>query len=204
MSVRPELDVDLEPSERLRRQLLAESDQVLEVVEELELADRRDVPEALQVAVRELQRRLGRIEAGPLATVQAAHHLVFAVQQRLMAANPKNPHPRPHLGRRGGQPQFAATPGGAWKFLTLPPRPAGSTEEQWLKMLQDTVDRACDRWAYAQHQALRAARERRPVEPALALATAAWANYWELRCEAERLGVTRQGPRRAELAARRR
>jgi hypothetical protein len=204
MNISPELDHDLESSERRRRQLLAESDQVLEAVEELNLADRREVPRALQLAVVELQRRLGRPDPGHLATVQAAHHLVFAVQQRLMAANPKNPHPRPHLGRQGGQPQFAATPGGAWKFLTLPPRPTGTTEEQWLDMLQDTVDRACDRWAYAQHQALRAARERRPVEPALALARAAWANYWELRCEAERLGVRRPGRRRAELAARRR
>ncbi len=198
------IGLDPEPSELRRRELLAHSDRILEEVEELNLADQGEAPDSLRIAVADLQARLGRTDPRQVATVQAAHHLVFAVQQRLMAANPRNPHPRPHLGRKGGQPQFGATAGGAWKFLTLPPRSPGLSEAQWLHMLEATVDRACDRWAYAQHQALLAARERRPSVPALALAQAAWANYWELRGEAERLGVRRSGPRRGATAAQRR
>lgn len=183
------VDLDLESEDRERRRLLRQSDRVLDAIEQLNLAERAAAPAPLREAVDELQQRLGRVDPRQVNTVRAAQHLVFALQQRLMAANPNNSNPRPHLGRRGGQPQFGSTPGGAWKFLTLPPRTAGMTHERWLDLLAETVDRACDRWAYAQHQALRAARERRGAAAALALARAAWANYWELRCEAERLGL---------------
>lgn len=196
------VDLEADTSDRDRRELLAETDQVLEVVEHLNLAERREVPLALRQAVEELQARLGRSDPRRPQTVRAVQHLVFALQQRLMAANPRNPNPRPHLGRRSGQPQYAHTPGGDWKFLTLPARGSGMTRERWLELLQETVDRACDRWAYAQHQALKAARERRPAEPALALARAAWANYWELLCEAERLRVRRPAQRPRGRAAR--
>src|SRR5712692_513305 len=88
-----------------RRTLLVESDDLLDKVERLRLEDRRDVPRSLSEAIRCLQNRLGRPDPPiPPATLHAAHDLVFAVQQRLMAANPNNPQPNRHVGRPGGQP----------------------------------------------------------------------------------------------------
>jgi hypothetical protein len=47
--------------------------------------------------------------------------------------------------------------------------------------------RPLDRWCYAQHHAARAARERFKAPATVAVAEAAWANYWELLMEAERI-----------------
>src|SRR5437773_9679022 len=72
-----------------RRVLLAHSDLLLEDVEMLRLHDANEAPPHLREAIRALQIRLGRRNPPlPPATLDAAHDLVFAVQQRLMAANP--------------------------------------------------------------------------------------------------------------------
>ena len=64
-----------------------ESDGLLDDVEELHLEDRTEAPQPLREAIRALQIRLGRHDPPmPPATLRAAHDLVFAVQQRLMAA----------------------------------------------------------------------------------------------------------------------
>src|SRR5437764_7901870 len=76
-------------SERHRRLLLAEADSLLARVEELRLAGRRTVPPALCQSLRSLQLRLGRVDAGHPRSVRAAQHLVYAVQARLMATNPR-------------------------------------------------------------------------------------------------------------------
>src|SRR6266852_272651 len=97
--------VDESAVEAQRRTLMAESDSLLDDVERLRLDDRDEVPQSLRDAIRALQVRLGRTDppAGP-ATLHGAHDLVFAVQQRVMAANPKHPRPNRHAGRPGGQP----------------------------------------------------------------------------------------------------
>jgi hypothetical protein len=187
---------DARAAEAKRRGLLADSDHLLEQVEELRLADRAVVPERLGQAIRQLQARLGRIDppAAP-TTVRAAHSLVLAVQQRLMAANPRNPNPAPHPGRPIGQPTRSAVGSGLrWKFLALPPRLPSESRDAWLERVDQTVERACDRWAYAQHQVLRAAREGQNPARARALAEAAWLNYYELRSEAERLKASGGSP----------
>jgi hypothetical protein len=171
--------------------MLAESDDLLDQVERLRLADQRLCPPTLAHAVRRLQLGLGRVDASPPRTVRAAHGLLFAVQARLMAANPRNPRPRPHPERPAGVPRISVLRhGGAWKFLALPPPPA-STEPaaaaEWRDLVGQTVQRALDRWACAQDQAVSAARERRGAVRAVHRARAAWRNYWELRCEAESL-----------------
>ena len=172
-----------------RRQMLAESDALLFQVEELELADSAACPPALAEAVRALQRRLGRVDAHDPRTVRAAHRLVFAVQARLMAANPRNPQPRAELDRPIGQPTIAILrQGGAWKFLALPPRPPSaepSAQGEWRQLVELTVQRALDRWACAQDEAVNAARTGDGASRALARARAAWRNYWDLRCEAD-------------------
>ena len=91
--------------ETQRRSLMAESDSLLDDVERLRLDDHIEVPNELREAIRSLQIRLGRSDQ-PVApaTLHAAHDLVFAVQQRLMAANPKHPRPNRHAGRPEGQP----------------------------------------------------------------------------------------------------
>ncbi|HYM67541.1 MAG TPA: hypothetical protein VEW68_09635 [Patescibacteria group bacterium] len=177
------------PADELRRTLLAESDSLLEDVEGLRLQDETEAPPRLREAIRALQIRLGRRNPPlPPATLDAAHELVFAVQQRLMAANPKHPRPNRHVGRPGGQPLLTVVrEERRWKLLTLPPPPAGAADDEWLALIDCMVERACDRWAYAQQHAVRAARDRFKPEVAVAVAGIAWANYWELLQEAERI-----------------
>ncbi len=178
-----------EPEESRRRFLLAESDRLLDQVETLRLMDEEDTPHSLREAIRMLQVRLGRKDPlVPPATLHAAHDLVFSVQQRLMAANPKHPRPNRHRGRAEGQPIVTRVyDGRLWKVLALPTPPNGSPDGEWLDLVDATVERAWDRWCYAQQHAVRAARSRHQPRTALAVARIAWANYWELGEEARRI-----------------
>ena len=202
MSAAIDTCVPAEAADSHRRQMLAESDALLLQVEDLELADRAGCPPALAEAIRSLQLRLGRVDTHHPRTVRAAHRLVFAVQARLMAANPRNPQPRTELDRPTGQPTIAVLrQGGAWKFLALPARPPSTepaAQGQWRQLVELTVQRALDRWACAQDEAVDAARTGDDASRALARARAAWRNYWDLRCEAEVL----LSPRRQGLSAR--
>jgi hypothetical protein len=170
-----------------RRTLLQESDRLLDEVESLRLADEEDAPLTLREAIQSLQRRLGRTDPPlPPSTLRSAHDLVFAVQQRLMAANPKHPRPNRHLGRPGGQPLMARVHDQKlWKLLTLPPPPNGTPDAEWIELVESTVERAWDRWCYAQQHAVRAARAQNRDNLALAVARIAWSNYWELEQEAK-------------------
>lgn len=179
--------IDADGAEERRRSLMAESDCLLDDVEKLRLDDQVEAPQHLREAIRSLQIRLGRTDP-PLApaTLHAVHDLVFAVQQRLMAANPKHPRPNRHAGRPGGQPVITVIRDERlWKLLTLPPPPGGDADETWLELVECTVERAWDRWCYAQQHAVRAAQERYKPHIALAVARTAWANYWDLYTEAE-------------------
>jgi hypothetical protein len=181
---------------------MQESDRLLDEVETLRLDDADAAPITLREAIQSLQRRLGRKDPPlPPATLHSAHDLVFAVQQRLMSANPKHPRPRMHAGRPGGQPVMARVRDEKlWKLLTLPPPPNGSPDGDWIELVDSTVERAWDRWCYAQQHAVRAARTRNRPAIALAVARIAWANFWELDQEAKaikrRLSVP--PPRRRE------
>lgn len=190
-----------------RRRMLAESDSLLERVEELRLADRTVCPADLADDVRSLQLRLGRVPADRPRTVRAAHHLVFAVQARLMAANPHHPRPRALADRPVGVPMLTVLgQGGAWKFLSLPPPPPAvepAAVADWWQRVQLTVGRALDRWACAQDQAVRAARSREGAIGAVHRSRAAWRNYWELRCEVDRLMARAASPRRGAAAGHR-
>ena len=190
-----------------RRILLAESDYLLDDVETLRLHDECEAPLRLREAIRALQIRLGRRNPPlPPATLDAAHELVFAVQQRLMAANPKNPRPVRHANRPSGQPVFTIVrEDRKWKMLTLPPPVASGDEAAWMELVESTVERAWDRWCYAQQHAMRAARARTRPQIALAVARIAWTNYWELQQEATairyRLGAHASSIRAGGLAA---
>jgi hypothetical protein len=213
MSALIAIDATADETEVHRRHLLAVSDGLLEQVEELRLSELAAVPPALADAIRALQVRLGRVDAGMPRTLRAAHQLVFAVQARLMAANPRNPRPRPHADRPAGAPRVIEhCSGSAWKFLSLPARPPDpEAEPAWRRQVEMTVQRALDRWTAAQDQAVGAARVRCGSVPAVARARAAWTNYWELRCEADALlsdplphslgEVARQGRRGGAAAA---
>ncbi|HET7339711.1 MAG TPA: hypothetical protein VFK22_09195 [Candidatus Dormibacteraeota bacterium] len=181
-------------AETQRRILLAESDLLLEDVETLRLQEEVEAPIRLREAIRALQIRLGRRNPPlPPATLDAAHDLVFAVQQRLMSANPNNPRPARHANRPSGQPVVTVVrEDRKWKVLSLPP-PIWGDEVQWMQLIESTVERALDRWCYAHHQAVRAARLRTKPLVALALEQAAWDNYWLLVQDADRI--------RARLAA---
>jgi hypothetical protein len=195
-------------SDTRRKSLLAESDVLLDDVESLRLQDRTEAPPQLCAAIRSLQVRLGRRNPPlPPATLHAAHDLVFAVQQRLMAANPNLPGPNRHAGRPTGQPLVTVVRDDrVWKVLTLPPPPNGSEELEvhlgdWLDLIDSTVERAWDRWCYAQQHAVRAAREHFKATIAIAVARAAWTNYWELLEEAERIRARLRGRRGAGRSA---
>jgi hypothetical protein len=185
-----------------RRTLLAESDSLLDDVETLRLDDHTEAPQPLREAIRALQVRLGRSDPPlPPATLHAAHDLVFAVQQRLMAANPNNPHPNRHAGRPGGQPVMTVVrEDRLWKLLALPPPPNGAGDDEWLELVECTVERAWDRWCYAQQHAVRAAREHFKAQLALAVARTAWSNYWELHQEAELIKAKLRARPSARLA----
>jgi len=174
--------------ERGRRELLMESDHLLDEVEELRLRDRSRVPEELGAAIERLQLRAGRGDASIApATLRSAHELVLSVQYRLMSGNPRNRVTGTHLGRGAGQATVRALAGGgSWKHLVLPPLATAPTPE-WRTLVEATLERALDRWAYTQHHAAQAARERSGARQALARARVAWRNYWELNEEAERL-----------------
>ena len=195
-------------SETRRKSLLAESDLLLDGVESLRLQDRTEAPPQLREAIRTLQLRLGRRNPPlPPATLHAAHDLVFAVQQRLMAANPNLPGPNRHTRRPSGQPLVTVVRDDrVWKVLTLPPPPSGSEEPgvdlaDWLDLIDSTVERAWDRWCYAQQNAVRAARERFKAKVAIAVARAAWANYWELLEESGQIRERLRGRRGAGRSA---
>jgi len=177
------------PAELRRRLLLAESDVLLEDVEMLRLNDQSEASPRLREAIRAMQIRLGRRNPPlPPATLDAAHDLVFAVQQRLMAANPRNPRPTRHVGRPTGQPVITLIrEDRKWKVLALPPPTASGQDEDWIDLVESTVERAWDRWCYAQQHAVRAARVRTKPQLALAVAQAAWKNYWLLLQDAERI-----------------
>ena len=185
------------PAELRRRLLLAESDVLLEDVEMLRLNDQSEASPRLREAIRAMQIRLGRRNPPlPPATLDAAHDLVFAVQQRLMAANPKNPRPTRHIGRPTGQPLITLIrEDRKWKVLALPPPTASGRDDDWIELVESTVERAWDRWCYAQQHAVRAARVRTKPQLALAVAEAAWNNYWLLLQDAERIKERLSGGR---------
>jgi hypothetical protein len=171
-----------------RRELLRQSDELLEDVEVLRLGDRRRAPKRLGEAIEKLQVDAGRGEASIApATLRTAHELVLSVQYRLMSGNPRNRMTGTHLGRGVGQATVRALAGGGtWKHLVLPPIAPAATVE-WRSLVEATLERALDRWSYTQHHAALAAREQSGAKQALARARVAWTNYWELREEAERL-----------------
>lgn len=182
-----------------RKSLLAESDALLDDVEMLRLNDQTEAPPPLREAIRSLQVRLGRRNPPvPPATLEAAHELVFAVQQRLMAANPTNPRPNRHAGRPSGQPVLTIVrEDRKWKVLTLPSPSVCADENEWIALVDSTVERGWDRWCYAQQQAVRAAKIRFKPVIAVAVSRAAWTNYWDLLQEAELLKArlrARRGP----------
>ena len=193
-------------AERRRRLLLAESDALLDDVEMLRLNEAPSAPPRLREAIRAMQIRLGRRNPPlPAATLDAVHDLVFAVQQRLMAANPRIPRPLRHSGRPSGQPIVTQVRADRkWKLLTLPPPAATGDDADWLELVDSTVERAWDRWCYAQQHALRAARLRVRPRLALAVAAVAWDNYWALLEDAERIRVVLARPAEETGAARQR
>lgn len=190
-------------TEDRRKSLLAESDVLLDDVETLRLEDKTQAPPRLREAIHALQLRLGRRNPPlPPATLNAAHDLVFAVQQRLMAANPRQPRPNRHQGRPSGQPVVTVVRNHrTWKVLTLPSPPVAGGDAEWLEMIDSTVERAWDRWCYAQQHAVRAARDHFKAPVAVAIARVAWANYWELLQEAERISERLRGGQRAKSRA---
>jgi hypothetical protein len=191
-------------AEMARRSLLAESDLLLDEVENLRLSDATEAPLRLREAIRALQIRLGRRNPPVAApTLDAAQDLVFAAQQRIMAANPKNPRPNRHAGRPSGQPVLTLIrEDRKWKVLTLPPPSSSGDESEWIELVDCTVERAWDRWCYAQQQAVRAAREHFKPLVALAVAQAAWRNYWLLLQDAERIKDRLAAARPLQPAAR--
>jgi len=193
-------------AELRRRLLLAESDALLDDVEMLRLNDAPAAPPRMREAIRAMQIRLGRRNPPlPAATLDAVHDLVFAVQQRLMAANPRIPRPLRHSGRPGGQPIVTQVrKDRKWKLLMLPPPAPNGDDADWLELVDSTVERAWDRWCYAQQHAIRAARLRVRPRLALAVAAVAWDNYWALIEDAERIRVVLARPAEETGAARHR
>ena len=88
-------------------------------------------------------------------------------------------------------------PGIEWKLLVLPPSLGTGRDASWLALIESTVERAFDRWAYANYHARRAVRKGQNVPAALAIMRVAWNNYWELSREAEHIRSSLAGSARA-------
>ena len=191
-------DPDPKTSERHRRALLRTADELLGEIELLRLHERTQLPAPLRQGLRALQLNMGRADLVTPASIRAAQNLVFGLQQRLMAANPRRPDSGAHPGRAGGMPAITPIrPGIEWKLLVLPPCPGAGRDEAWLALIESTVERARDRWAYANHHARRAVRKGQNVPAALAIMRVAWNNYWELSLEAEHIRSALAGSRAA-------
>jgi hypothetical protein len=173
-----------------RRKRLAASDELLDEVEDLNLLDRRDLPAQARNRIAALHFAVtGHRSESKLRTCVAAHDFVLALQEPLMAGNPRTSAVRPSGHRRPGQPVTVRMPvAGAWKLLSLPAEPDGGFTEDWFVAAALTIERAWERWAYAQHHAVAAARLRsRNARRAAARAIVAWSNYWQLLEETDRL-----------------
>ncbi len=178
-------DLDPKAADRHRRDLLRASDDLLGEVELLRMHGRRELPDPLRRALWALQLRLGRPDPVVPASVRNAQNLLFGLQQRLMAANPRRPDSGAHPGRAAGMPAITPIrPGIEWKLLVLPPHPGAGREPAWLELIAATVERAFDRWAYANFHARRAVKVQKDVAAALAVMRVAWNNHWELTREA--------------------
>ena len=77
---------------------------------------------------------------------------------------------------------------------SLPPVAPNGLDDGWLERAFLTVERAFDRWAWAQERAVRAARGRAYVLQAVACVTVAWSNYWRLIEELDRLRRSTDDP----------
>jgi hypothetical protein len=188
-------ELDPRAAERHRREMLRASDDLLGEIELLRLHGRRQLPDPLRRALWALQLRAGRADPVVPASVRAAQNLVFGLQQRLMAANPRRPDSGAHPGRPAGMPAITPIrPGIEWKLLVLPPGGAAGREPAWLELIEASVERAFDRWAYANFHARRAVRDQKNAAAALAVMRVAWNNYFDLACEAGHIREALQVP----------
>jgi hypothetical protein len=117
-----------------------------------------------------------------------AHDAVLSPQAPLLLRNPRCPRPPSYPRRGAGQPT-RLTKGSATsrKALALPSVLADGIDDAWLELALVTVERAFDRWAWAQHHAARTAFKHQDVRQAVVLLLAAWSNYWQLAEELDRL-----------------
>ncbi len=159
--------------------MLARSDELLDQLERLRLRDRLVTPMPLRRRIDDLRADAGLAQRPVPRSLAAAHDLLLSMQQHWLNLNPRHPAVTP-------SPVSRAEP---WKRLPLPPCPPSGPDEPWRRLARATVERAFDRWCWAQHHATRAAREGCDGAPALQRATAAWTNYFQLRQEALRLGA---------------
>ena len=91
-------------TDALRRGRLAASDELLKEIEALRLADRVSLPPALRDRIRALHVAVNGLGSeAKLKTCRAGHDFVLALQQPLLAANPRNPVTRPSGHRVPGQ-----------------------------------------------------------------------------------------------------
>ena len=180
-----------------RRSRLAASDELLDEIEELNLLDRRTLPSQVRDRITALHFAVtGARSESKLKTCVAAHDFVLGLQEPLMAGNPRTSTARPSGHQRPGQPITVRMPvGGPWKILSLPAERDGGFTEDWFVLAALTIERAWERWAYAQHHAVAAARRRnRNARQAAARAIVAWSNYWQLLEEADRLRGVSDSP----------
>lgn len=169
-----------DPLDGPRQTLLARSDDLLDELEELRLHDRLLTPGPLRRRIEDLRSDAGLSRRPAPRSLGAAHDLLLSMQQRWLNLNPRHPFVTPVP---------PAAPSEPWKHLPLPPCPPGGPDDTWRRLARATVERAFDRWCWAQHHATRAAREGGEGPPALQRAGAAWVNYFQLRQEALRLGA---------------
>ncbi|MGH7918679.1 MAG: hypothetical protein ACREQM_01905 [Candidatus Dormibacteraceae bacterium] len=179
-----------DPGDGIRQALLARSDAILDELERLRLRECRLTPDEVRSRVAALRSEAGLPARRVPRSVGAANDLILSMQEHWLALNPRHPGTgAPPPLQRGAGPGDGD--GGSWRHLMLPSIPEGGADDAWRNLARATVERAFDRWCWAQHHATRAARETGDGATALDRASAAWSNYFALQQDAARLGAWR-------------
>lgn len=156
---------------------LRRSDELLNRIEGLLLADQVRAPHEVVEAVNALETAINFRTTATSISLRALHGRVLECQRPLLARN------LPPLSRSEAKSTRWKVPTQrqkGWLVVELP-KPSGYQDEaSWERAVDDTLDRVFHRWCYAVEQVRRAASYGDPIGRLREVESIAWANYYRL------------------------
>lgn len=155
---------DGELSEQGRREIMGKTEDLLEAVEQYNIADEAKISERLRMACAEVARLARCLDLGeaPIGTMDA-HSYIFDIQLKLMSENPR--HVRAKTTEEDQEPRDDKTirmkwrprinPGG-WQIIELPDDLDLVEDPELAAFVEALVERARHRYIYARFQYLEA------------------------------------------------